>query len=286
MPVALEAIELLTLTGPDAVTFANAQFTTDIALLAPGHWQWSAWLDEKGRARAVFAVLRVEPDALIAWLPLGGAEAVRAGLARYVFRAKVTLAIDGSKWLHAAPDLPAEAGTAGTQVRNWQGGWTFTLPGWPPRTAWIGPADGAAIDAARRDAWRRTDIELGLPLLPPDRAGGFVPQALDLEHWGAIAFDKGCYPGQEIAARLHFRGGNKLALRRLQCRGESPPASGSAIIGGDGARGGTVLYAAPDGHGTSECVAVLPLEFDDRRTLQDAAGAPVVIVPFVRTPAA
>ena len=47
---------LVTLEGPDAMAFAHAQFANDVAALAPGCWQWNAWLTPKGRVIAVFAL--------------------------------------------------------------------------------------------------------------------------------------------------------------------------------------------------------------------------------------
>jgi hypothetical protein len=46
-------------------------------------------------------------------------------------------------------------------------------------------------------------------------AGELLPAWLDLGSLGATALDKGCYPGQEIVARMHYRGGSKRHLRHL-----------------------------------------------------------------------
>src|SRR5690349_15145114 len=87
--VPLDRAELIEIAGADAIAFAHAQFSSDVAALAAGAWQWSAWLSAEGRTRAVFAVLRVADDRLLVWLPLGGARAIADALARYVLRAKV-----------------------------------------------------------------------------------------------------------------------------------------------------------------------------------------------------
>lgn len=248
MPTALCRAELLTIEGRDAIAFAQAQFTSDVAALEPGGWQWSAWLDAQGRARAVFALLRVEAECLLAWQPLGDASALRDALRRYVFRSAVRLeAVDG--WaLHRLDAPPPGAG----QVAAFDGGYAITLPGTAARTAWLAPAAGAA-DAAALDSWRREDLAARLPLLAGELAGEFVPQALELERIGAIRFDKGCYPGQEIAARLHFRGGNKRHLHVYRLGGQDPtPAPGAAVLV-DGTAVGRILYAVAgaddaDGH--------------------------------------
>ena len=207
MPTALCRALLLSIEGKDAVAFAQAQFTSDVGALAEGHWQWSAWLDAHGRARALFALLRVDAERLLAWQPLGDAVAVRDALRRYVFRSAVRLeAIDG--WaVHRLDTAPPDAGR---QVVASDGGYRLALPGARPRVAWIGSATGDA-DPAALAQWRRDDLAARLPLLAGELAGEFVPQALELERIDAIRFDKGCYPGQEIAARLHFRGGGTRA---------------------------------------------------------------------------
>ncbi|MEG3194225.1 folate-binding protein, partial [Lysobacter sp. D1-1-M9] len=64
---------LLTLTGRDSETFAQAQFMNDVSGLQPGHWQWNGWLTPKGRVVALFALLKM-PDGDL-WLVLPDADA-------------------------------------------------------------------------------------------------------------------------------------------------------------------------------------------------------------------
>ncbi|MFI4968793.1 MAG: folate-binding protein, partial [Lysobacterales bacterium] len=129
-------------------------------------------------------------------------------------------------------------------------------------------------DPLALDRWRLADIEAGLPLLAASLAGEFVAQALDLERLDAIRFDKGCYPGQEIAARLHFRGGNKRRLCRLVVAGEMP-APGAAILAADGASIGRVLYSAARDPHHAGMLAVLGLPESHRPALATASGAHV-----------
>src|SRR5690349_11660512 len=133
MPTALCRALLLSIEGKDAVAFAQAQFTSDVTALAEEQWQWSAWLDAQGRARAVFALLRVDAGRLLAWQPLGDAVAVRDALRRYVFRSAVRVeAVDG--WaVHRLDTAPPDAG----RIATVDGGYRLALPGARPRTAWI-----------------------------------------------------------------------------------------------------------------------------------------------------
>jgi tRNA-modifying protein YgfZ len=253
MPILLQSAEIVTLRGRDALAFAQAQFTSDVASLASGHWQWSAWLDAHGRARAFFLLARPESDLLLAWLPLGDASALHAALARYVFRAAVRIETLAGWALHRIDEAAAPAERTLVGDRD---GWRIGLPGRQPRTALLAPAGSEPADGAALEDWRHDDALAGLPLLAPALDGEFVPQALDLERVDAIRFDKGCYPGQEVAARLHFRGGNKRQLRLLRLDG-LPVAPGAALTE-DGRPVGRVLYAArPRSGGAATALGVI-----------------------------
>jgi tRNA-modifying protein YgfZ len=250
MSVALACAEVIEIAGADAIAFAHAQFTSDVAGLEPGTWQFSAWLSAQGRARAVFALLRPDANRLLAWLPLGGAAAIRDALGRFVLRSKVQLVMHAD-WMLSAVDAAAIEPAA---VIERQGGFAFAQPG--ARFAWIGP--GASISSEREalNAWRLADIAAGLPWLAPALQDEFVPQAISLERIDAIRFDKGCYPGQEIAARLHFRGGSKRNLRRLRFSSRSNVVPGTQVLDGE-ASAGNVLYSARISDRECEALAVL-----------------------------
>lgn len=229
---------LVRIVGRDALAFAHAQFTSDVRALADGAWHWSAWLDAQGRARAVFALLRTQADELLAWQPLGEAAMLRDALARFVLRAAVRVeTVEGTA--EAVAHCTAAAG-------RWSGdrdSWSFTLA--DGRGVRLAAGATAVADPAALDDWRRHDIDARLPLLATTLAGEFTPQALDLEAIDAIRFDKGCYPGQEVAARLHFRGGNKRHLQRAAIEGPGVIAPGDTLFDPAGTIAGKVLYAAP-----------------------------------------
>ncbi|MEO7324248.1 MAG: folate-binding protein [Dokdonella sp.] len=256
MTVSLGSADLLMLKGADAASFAHTQFTSDVKSLADHTWQWSAWLDPQGRTRHFFLLMRTGPTQLIAWLPLGGAAAMRDGLARFVFRSAVKIETPTGWTLHSVTTTDVASAVGAKQVVAHHDGYCIVLPGPSQRLAWIAPAEEAQTATAELERWRLDDIAAGLPLLAPELGGEFVPQALDLERLDAIRFDKGCYPGQEIVARLHFRGGNKRHLQRLRVHGK-PPAIGASVLGSEGQPVGQVLYAAADSATSSMALAVL-----------------------------
>lgn len=253
MPVPLGATGLLELAGPDAFAFARGQFTSDVQL-APGHWQWSAWLDPQGRVRSFGALLAAGEQRLLLWLPLGDAPALAAALLPFRFRSRLEINSVEAALLVA----PGEAPQAGAFTSDGPG-WRLGLAG--GRAAWLRPGPADAADAPALAAWRREDIAAGLPWLDAAVSGRFVPQALDLERLDAIRFDKGCFPGQEVAARLHFRGGNKRHPLALTGAG-TPPAPGTPVNAAEGPAVGTVLYSATAGTQRFECLAVVHQDAD------------------------
>ena len=267
--VPLGSAEIIEIAGPDAVAFAHAQFTSDVAGLAVGTWQYSAWLSAQGRARVVFVLLRTDADCLLAWLPLGGAAGIRDALARFVLRAKVKVEA-GDGWALARADWAALE-LQPREVRVLGEGYAFVQPGPDERTAWLGRASAQSAQNAALEAWRLADVAARLPWLDPALQDEFVPQALDLPRIDAIRFDKGCYPGQEIAARLHFRGGAKRSLYRVRLTGDAPVTAGLRIENGKG-EAGVVLYGATSHAGEHEALCVLPDAMAKLQPLVSAQG--------------
>lgn len=278
----LEPAPIVELVGRESVAFAQAQFTNAVDALAVGDWHWSAWLDAAGRARCVFALLRPHEERLLMWMPLGDAGAIAGELRRFVFRAKVRVAAADGWHLfgaEATDALPSRLHGTDAEMR-------FDLPGavaaGAPRRTILRRTGAEAVDAGRLAGWRCADIAAALPWIAPAVAGRFAPQALDLERIDAIRFDKGCYPGQEVAARLHFRGGNKRRCVRLALEGTAIPLPGSGVLGEnpDGPHG-EFLYAAASSTGVA-ALAVVPdalLEAGPLRVEGDARPMTVVVDP-------
>ena len=91
------------------------------------------------------------------------------------------------------------------------------------------------------------EISLGIPLITAATGDRFVAQMLNLHALGAVVFDKGCYPGQEIVARVHNLGGVKRRVRRYA--GPSGVSVGTNVISG-GATVGEVVRCATTAGGT------------------------------------
>lgn len=239
---AVAELHCIEMAGDDARRFAQSQFAGDVDALASGRWQWNAWLDAGGRVAALMHLVDPGDGSLLAILRGGDAAGVRAALARYLLRSRTALALRAfTGYADAAMDIGV-CGRAGEDL----------VIGCGTRSLRLVPV-AVDIDARASKAWRMEDIRAGWPVLPA-AAPGFLPPALGLERLGAISFDKGCFPGQEIAARLHFRGGHKLRLQHV--RGTAPLSIGRLRGPGEAASG--YVLDSIDADGTTEALVVAP----------------------------
>ena len=279
MTTALPTLQQLEITGADAIAFAQAQFCSDVGDLQAGHWQWSAWLSPQGRVRAFFQLLRVGEERLRLVLRGGDVHALRDALTRYVLRSKVLLHVPDDAQVVGFDDRAELAGLVGDvaegkRIAHSGLGDVVALAGTVQR--WLLLKDHAEAtatsDASAR--WRLADIRAGLPEIGPALVDELLPQWLSLDRLGVVSVRKGCYPGQEIMSRLHYKGGNKRALYRLELRTDVQPQPGTEIrTRSSAARAGIIVLAAPAMAGCVEALASLA------QTAVDAAlqiGVPAI----------
>jgi folate-binding protein YgfZ len=126
-------------------------------------------------------------------------------------------------------------------------------------------------------AWQLLDILAGQPSIAPQTQDHFVAQMLNLDTLGGISFDKGCYTGQEVIARLHYLG--QLKRRMFLCRVERdevpPPGTSIHLAEGDSQAVGEVVAAQRHPEGGCVLLAVLQLAHaeSDRLRLGSTEGA-------------
>ena len=221
--------ETLLLTGPDAAAFAHAQFSSKVDLLDVGQWQFSAWLDARGRVRALFHLARLDQQRYLLLFRGGGAAAIADALSRFIFRSRLELTA-----------LPRRGLTTGAAQSMYTVNEHDDVISLGCDTHSLDIATTPPFDAA----WRLMQIREGWPWLPPSSLDAMLPAALSLQRLHAVVVDKGCYPGQEIVARLHFRGGHKRHLHRGRL---SQPVAAGETLRMDGQEVGSVLDVVTDG---------------------------------------
>ena len=262
---------LLEVRGEDAQSFLQGQFGNDIREVSETRSQLSSFSSPKGRAYAVFRVM-LDRDAYLLEMNPEALETVRKRLTMFVMRAEVVIenAEDsrirfGLSGPTAEQQLADALGAFPTEVNDVlrrKGVSVVRVPQMVhPRFEFAGE-----IDAGRSlwndlnvhsapvgpEGWRLLDILAGVPTIYPETSEAFVPQMVNLHVLSGISFKKGCYPGQEVVARMHYHGKLKRRMFRLAIEGQERPLPGSPVYrsGGDpGQPDGEIVDAVmhPDG---------------------------------------
>lgn len=281
----LDAYALIGISGADAAGFLHAQLTGDILGLAPGLSRLAAWCDAKGRMLALFRVTQWEDDSLLLRLPASLLDTTLARLKMFVLRSRVDihdagaqtgLCLAGISGERVAAPLMQGFGTLpetpGQVVRKGAAA-LIRVPGASPRFELIAQRERlreltavlqGVTRAADMHAWQRLEIEAGLPEVWPQTRGLFVPQMVNLQRLDGISFRKGCYPGQEVVARMHYLGKLKRRMYVARTASGEVPAPGDAVFAeGEAQAAGNVVSAVPHPDGGAQLSAVLRIESAD-----------------------
>jgi folate-binding protein YgfZ len=275
----LDDLTAIGVRGADAVDFLQGQLSQDLGRLEEHGALLAGLHNPQGRCLAVLRVLRLAPDQLLLVLPLEQAETVRNLLARYVLRSRVTLNDAGTSWRIygvAGPDAVAAVSTRLAMPMDALGERFMVVA---PRGEPLPEGDPEP-----RDLWRLDDIAAGIPELRPATSGLFVAQMLNLDLIDAVSFRKGCYTGQEVIARAHFRGQVKRRMQRFATESEEWLAPGAKVLLSDG-RSAQIVMAAPGETGGQQFLAVttLPGQAQEAAPGEPAEG-PVLTVTQLPLP--
>ena len=288
--VALDALGVLRARGPDVLSFLQGQLSNDLTHLAVDRALLAGYHNPQGRVIALLRVLQLGPQDLLAVLPRELVPTVIARLSKFILRAKVKLADESASWritgLLAGVDGNAERDAARNpaaaslvaalpagvdSVTHVKDAVAVRVAQQPPRWLLLTSATGSSLaDAgamAAPEIWRAVAIAAGEPQVYAATSEEFVAQMLNLDALGAIAFDKGCYTGQEVIARAHYRGRVKRRLQRFVTIAPQALKPGDAGALADG-RAFKVVDAVQRADGRCEFLAVVPL--------MDSESAPAI----------
>jgi folate-binding protein YgfZ len=271
--------------GADAAEFLHGQLTAAVLAMDPAEAPLAAWADARGRVRAVVRVCRLQGRWLLVTPRDGAADLVKK-LRMFVLRSKVTVGlvedVAVAALLGHADDVLAHNGVRSDVEPNrtvHSKDLCFIRVG---EAYWLvlGPSPalrelGATLDTAPDAAAALAEIRLGIPAITPAIAERFIAQMLNLDELGAISFDKGCYPGQEIVARVHNLGGVKRRARRYAMRAAAPAAASPVQSGEDIV--GEVVRAAPTDSG---CELLAVVDHSAASAALTCAGAALVELPL------
>ena len=294
---------LIGVRGTDSESFLQNQTANDVRLVNAEQHQFNCYCSPKGRMLANFRLFQRDADYFIR-LPVERLAAIVQRLRMFVLRAKVELfdaseqiqrlgiagpaasaalkhslseLIDSSTVLPAAVDnaITADQITVlrvpGEQRFEVYAPADIMVKLWPLLSAQLTPVGSAA--------WPLLDILNGIPTIYNATTEHFVPQMANMRQINGISFQKGCYPGQEVVARMQYLGKLKRRMYLVELTTATAPTPGSVVVAvtADNDKPqtvGEIVDAAlhPDGHSVGLAVLQTSHKDHDLR-LADPANA-------------
>lgn len=276
----LSQYALIECSGDDVVDFLQGQFSNDIKLVSDDIGQLSAYCNPKGRILANFRIFKRNEHYFLR-LQANIAQATLKRLRMFVMRSKVELVDRSNELLRigvAGVNATAELSKIfknlpqNTDESSTEGELTaIKLAGSTPRYEIYGPLEqvmklweslkkeGTLIG---ENSWNLLTIRAGIPEIVAETVEAFVPQMINLQAINGLSFTKGCYPGQEVVARMHYLGKLKRRLFICSAHTDSLPIPGESIMSSDESEQkiGQIVSSSWSGSNEIEFLAVLQIE--------------------------
>ncbi|GGP23999.1 CAF17-like 4Fe-4S cluster assembly/insertion protein YgfZ [Silvimonas iriomotensis] len=270
----LSQFGLIRFRGEETGAFLQGQLSSDVRQLENGLAQYSSYSTPKGRMLASFLIFRMGDDYLLQ-IPRDLQAAIQKRLSMFVLRSKTKaddasadIALIGVAGANAAAVVKAVAGDAPAADfthHAWSDGVVLALPHGRFELAVVADQAAKVWQALQQagatpvgePAWRLSDVRAGIPWITASTQEEFVAQMANMELIGAVSFNKGCYPGQEIVARTQYLG--KLKRRMYRVHVNADVVAGQDVFSPEmnGQASGKVMLAAPVGKGASEALVVV-----------------------------
>ncbi|MFV1973598.1 MAG: folate-binding protein YgfZ [Thiohalobacterales bacterium] len=267
--------------GKDVESFLQNQFSNDVSQVGEHLSQLNALCTPKGRILGLFRLFRLG-DIWHLRLPADTLDAVIQRLRLYVLRADVTLEDVSANFLRigvtgesAVRELTDAVGPVPDEINHVTRHGDVSIA----RIAGVHPrfeVYATSLEAATGlwdtlnvrgapvglSAWRLTEIQAGMPTIFAATAELFVPQMLNLQLVDGLNFKKGCYPGQEIVARMQYLGTLKrrMYLGRIDTSDLPRPADELFTAGDSSQSSGRIVDAQPHPDGGYAALAVLQIK--------------------------
>jgi folate-binding protein YgfZ len=302
--------------GPKAAEMLTGLVTNDVLALLPGHGQYAAALSPKGRivadvrifARTDHLLVDVPPRARGGWEALVRKyinprvvpyldvatemrQLVIAGVAaRSILAPAASLAREALAGLAPYSHIDSEIGGRPVMIARIPDleaeGFELFFPADAFGTVWQRLVAGGATPGGLL-AWEIARIENGRPEWGIDIDDTTIPQEANHDELHAISYTKGCYTGQEVVARIHFRGHVNRHLRGLMLGHSEPPPERANLLTLEGKQIGDVRSSALSPRMGAIALIMVRREIEMGSTVMveganNTAQGQVVPLPFVR----
>jgi folate-binding protein YgfZ len=282
----LSQFGVLRVSGEDAQSFLQNLLSNDIRDVTATHAQLSSFNSPKGRMLASLLIWREGADYVLQ-VPRSLADMMRKKLSMYVLRSKVKVSEVGDErvMIGVSGDAASLAslfntlpeqnfGVVSTEtvsvLRLSDSRFQITMAVEHAPALWQS-LNRTPVGSA---CWDWLTIQAGIPVILPATQEQFVPQMVNFELLGGVNFKKGCYPGQEIVARMQYLG--KLKRRMYRAHLTSPAQAGDEVYSADmaGQASGMIVNVAPAPDGGFDVLVVLQISSRENETIhwQSLAG--------------
>jgi folate-binding protein YgfZ len=240
---------LLHIVGPDTLKFLQGQTTCDTRKVDPQHTVPGAFCTPQGRVVCDFLLLELAPEHFALRLRRHIRADSAAAFGKYIIFSKAKIDAAREDWMTVSVwgteadvalseifgELPTERfGARCAQnfvlVQMDEQGHQFEC--FLHQTSsqdYLGRME-ALMQRGTEPEWQGQQITSGIARIEAATVGEFVPQVLNYDLTGHISFKKGCYTGQEVVARLHYRGKSKRRAYAAELTGHPECAAGTALF--------------------------------------------------------
>ncbi len=269
-------LSVIKVDGDDAMAFLQGQFSNDVTLLNDGDTQLNSYNSPKGRMYAAFRLCKFDACYYLI-LPKDITETVLKRLKMFIMRSNVTLenisehwktlGISGSQTQEALNKLNISLPEASNHSVQSGNKFIINLSSNTTRALAIG-TESDIVDMrialeknyplTQSEHWRRLDIHAGIPNIYANTMESFVAQMINFQLINGVSFTKGCYPGQEVVARMHYLGKLKKRMYRVSLNCPAKPNDKIYNANSDNAQSvGQIVDAQENENGSFDALAVL-----------------------------
>lgn len=289
----------IVLAGDDAKTFMQGQFTNDVDKVSEDNSQLSAFCNNKGRMLANFRLFEHQQNYFIS-LNQNLVDQSIKHLQNYILRSQVAIQDISEQLIHiglsgdnATTLLSAYIATINQEIDSVSHSENYIairIAGSKPRyeifcslehakTFWQEVAKQAEV--VNSSVWDYLNIQAGLPFINASTSEEFVPQMANMELINGISFEKGCYTGQEIVARMHYLGKLKKRCFKVHLETENKPKAGDKLYAENARAGqntGAIILAEKNPESGYDALAVIQIADTESNLFLNDANGPAVTV--------
>ena len=251
---------LLKLNGADVQNFLQAQFSNDINALEEGKVQLNAYCQHQGKIIALIWVIRKD-DGFYLSFPSDLSSVVAQKLTMFKMMSDVVI-----------EDMSDQTIQLGVVDEVFEGAFSLNDR---QSVALVDKTRG--IELSNYENWSQVCIEKQVPEIYSNTSEQFVPQMLNLDiDEKGVSFTKGCYPGQEVVARLHYLGKAKRRMYQFEC--ESDVGIGDELIISDSksVKASGVVIRSVKSLGKSLFLATIEVEYKDSEIKLNSINGEIV----------